>query len=409
MKKYFNQFCSEPYRVLFPMAIGFGIFGVGLWFAYGLGFAPQLSKFFHSSIQAQAYMGCFIFGFLLTALPRFSSSQKTQPLELIFCLTAFITMVTFLLNQFWIGSSLCFLALLLFFANFAARRFFKKGQEKPMPPIEFIWIPIALVHGALGAIFVILDQLDLAPNILLSAALPLIDQGFLFCIVLGVGGFLAPRIMGLFEPAFNKIDLQQVKVTRKKKATLYVFLGAILLSSFFIEAAGNIWVSYLIRALVITLVLIGTKAWPKPPKVKEQYVFMVWVSFWMIFIGVWSLVLFPPLSTLLLHLVFIGGFSLMTFAVGTMVVLSHAGEVERLRKPLWILRIVNIGIALSLGFRFLADFHSEYFFRYLALSASAWLIAAISWLLFILPLVVKIPADGAFDDAHERAKKNIQP
>lgn len=52
-----------------------------------------------------------------------------------------------------------------------------------------------------------------------------------------------------------------------------------------------------------------------------------------IFLGSWAAFIFSSYRVAMLHLVFLGGYSLMTFTVATMVITSHAGKSEQLRRP----------------------------------------------------------------------------
>lgn len=97
----------------------------------------------------------------------------------------------------------------------------------------------------------------------------------------------------------------------------------------------------------------------------------------------------------------------MTFAVGTMVVLSHAGEAQRLRQPLWVLRVVGLGVAGSLIARLTAEARPAWFFPWLGVSAVCWMAAGISWLVFILPRVMRPLVPGAFEQVHEEAKRRL--
>lgn len=94
----------------------------------------------------------------------------------------------------------------------------------------------------------------------------------------------------------------------------------------------------------------------------------------------------------------------MTFAVGTVVVLSHGGEVGRLYKPLPILAIVLGGVLLALASRVFADFFPQYYFNLLGVAAVIWLTAAIGWFFYILPKIFRVPGEGTFDREHSIAK-----
>jgi len=74
--------CREPYRLFFPLGILMGTVGISHWLFYALGWMKSYSGFFHSSIQILSYMNCFIIGFLLTALPRFTGAKHATKNEL---------------------------------------------------------------------------------------------------------------------------------------------------------------------------------------------------------------------------------------------------------------------------------------------------------------------------------------
>ena len=97
----------------------------------------------------------------------------------------------------------------------------------------------------------------------------------------------------------------------------------------------------------------------------------------------------------------------MTFGVGTMVVMSHAGESEQLKNPLWILWIVGIAIALSLVKRWMVTIFPDLYFKLLGLSATFWMVGAFCWLWFIIPRVFKVPLEDAFGPMHERVRQEL--
>src|SRR3989338_9184364 len=102
----------EPFRLFFPLAVGFGCLGVGHWLAYALGWRQSYSGFYHASLQVGAYMSCFIVGFLLTALPRFSATAPASNLELAVALGLMAAQVTGLWMGQWLIAESCLVGLL---------------------------------------------------------------------------------------------------------------------------------------------------------------------------------------------------------------------------------------------------------------------------------------------------------
>ena len=140
---------------------------------------------------------------------------------------------------------------------------------------------------------------------------------------------------------------------------------------------------------------------------RDGYITLVWLSLWMVVLGLWGAALWPAHRVAALHVTFLGGLSLMTFAVATMVVLSHTGEGERLRRPLWVLRVVTAGIAGAIIGRLIADAQPKTFFHWLAAASLCWIIAGVSWIAFVLPRVLRPLAPGAFEQAHAAAKAQL--
>ncbi len=396
----------EPYRIFFPLGILIGIYGVSHWLFFALGWIPSYSSFFHASIQIQGYMACFIIGFLLTAIPRFASAPHASFTELLSFLILTIGGVIFhSMNQIVFAEGI-FLVWLFAVLGFVVRRFRKKKVNHP--PVEFVWIPIGIFHAMVGAFLVIVSQLKFVPAWLMEVGKPLILQGFVLSIVLGVGGFLAPRLMGRSE-IIQRYDHDAAQGKQRIKRTLlYLVTGILLFSSFWIEGLGYKVQAYGLRATVVLFCFVRNHIFPHPPKVSDGYVRLLAVSIWMIALGYLLLPFFSKYRTALLHLVFLGGYSLMTFAVATMVIVSHSGFAPRLKRRLWALDVVAMGIAVSLILRIGAVFNPSHYFTMLGISSIFWSITAITWLGCMIPYLGQVPAPDAFERNHEEMKRRIQ-
>lgn len=388
--------CREPYRLFFPLGIFMAIIGTSHWLFYALGFMEHYSGFFHSSVQTLTYMNCFIIGFLLTAMPRFSGSPQATPSEVCFFVFFMLGILIFLGLKQWVIAEGLYIVWLLGLVRFAVSRVKKKTADASAgnAPQEMIWIPLGVVIGIFGTILLILGQLKVFSPWAILVGKPMMEQGFLLSVVLGIGGFLVPRLMGTYQPVQ---DPQRVRG--------HLIAGGLLFLSFWIEGLGQDVLGYGLRAAVITAELTWARAWPLWPRSSDLYVRLVYCSVWMIVIGFWLSAFFPAYRIAALHIAYIGGFSLLTFAIGTMVVLSHAGEGEKLHGPLWILWIVVLGIAMALFKRAAVVFAPDAYFRFLGMSATFWLIAGGSWLIFILPRIFKVPTEDEFGRMHEKAKE----
>ncbi len=408
LSKFGNLFCNEPYRIFFPLGVLAGAIGASHWLFYALGWAERYSGFFHSAIQMKCYMMCFVVGFLMTAIPRFASAPTATGREvLIFILLIFIN-ISFLFRENWIGSESTFIAYLVFLARFIVVRFInKKGNVSP--PTEFVWIGIGIVHGIIGSSMVLLGQFSIGPVWFAKAGKAMSEQGFLLSVVVGVGGFLAPRLMGnfsLIKPEEVR-KLAQDKKTRRNRVFIHLTAGLILFGSFWLEGMNQMQTAYLIRALVVTFELVFTRVLPRFPVVKTLFSWLLWISMWMVLAGSWAAGLLIPYRIGMLHIVFIGGYALMTFTIGTMVVLSHGGEGPKLQRPIFILKLVGLGMLAALAIRIAANFTAEHYFAWLGAVAAMWLVVGAGWLCFAVPKIMKIPAEGEFERQHEEAKRKL--
>ncbi len=398
----------EPYRVLFPLGTMFGCLGVSHWLFYATGITGSASAFYHASIQLGAYLYCFIVGFLWTALPRMASAAPASSRELLTVLGLLGAQVILLIVRQNILAQLCFAGLLIVLVAFAARRFAGRRSSGQVPT-EFIWIPIGVLFGLVGSSLLAISAVMSMPAWIMSSARVMAQQGFVLSVVVGVAGFMAPRLMGRAPAAMVQAGLttEQMRRVRQRRVAMHLLAAGALGVSFVIEGRGWIQTAYALRAAVATVELGRNAQWWRPPALADFYVRLLWLSLWFIVGGLWAVACWPTYRIAMLHLVLIGGFSLMSFAVGTMVVLSHAGEPTALHKPLWVLQLTAVGVVGATIARILADLWPMHYFTLLTVAASLWLIAGISWLLFIVPRVLRPIPEGAFERMHEQAKQQL--
>ncbi|MDP2643999.1 MAG: NnrS family protein [Desulfobacterales bacterium] len=405
------RFLEEPYRIFFPLAILCGMLGIGHWLAYAAGWIDRYSGFMHASIQMQTYMICFIAGFLMTAMPRMSASAPASWVETCGLMGLISGILISLSLSNWRVANLLFVAALVWLVLFVIRRVRAcHGETKIKPPVEFIWVPIALVHGILGSVLLMAGNSKIAGSWAVISGKSMVQQGFVLAIVLGVGGFLAPRLMGTFKVTKSASSpCCEIKQTqdRKRYQLLHLLFGLVLLSSFFLEGFGLVRIAYGTRAFLITGMMIWTRSLVFKPLMHEQYVRLVWLSFWMVFLGSWSVFFFPEYHVAMLHLVFLGGYSLMTFSVATMVISSHAGRKEKLQRPSKVLTFLAFSVLAATILRVISAFMPDRYFLLLGLSALSWLMGAFIWLLSIGPLIFVFPEWEAISRIHKDAKRAV--
>jgi uncharacterized protein involved in response to NO len=103
-------------------------------------------------------------------------------------------------------------------------------------------------------------------------------------------------------------------------------------------------------------------------------------------IGVWAVAAAPRFRADFLHILFIGGFSLLIFAIATRVTLSHGGHDLAQERRSWPLRIgVTLALVAMLA-RIGAPFAAASYFAHLAWASILWMAGLLVWARYIVSL-----------------------
>ncbi len=405
-KRAWELVCEEPYRLFFPIGIAMGLYGVAHWLLYAVKILPSYSGSLHAGLQIELYLSAFVVGFLATAVPRFSATFPARSVEVMLFLLFLGGIFLFLSLDRQPIAHLFFVGLLVSLLFFAVRRFRKRNVQHP--PVEFVWIPASMILGITGALLTVLTQIGCIPATFIHWGKPALNQGYMLALVIGVGGFLGPRAMGSRDFPNPQAIRESIASYRTRQVCVHGLCALLFIVSFILEGLGFLAASYFTRAAVSTFILLWNHALVFRPKTPGIFSRLVSVSFWMIVTGLWGAFFFPKLLVECLHFVFIGGFSLITFAIATMVVLSHSGEGERLHRSPWILKLVGVLVPLALVLRVTASFIPEYFFVFLGVSSVLWLASATAWFFYCLPFFLRRPSATAFEEFHERKKQETR-
>ncbi len=162
-----SRWRHEPFRLFFPLAVVLGWVGIGHWLLYVAGVTRSYSCFFHGLVQVQAFLMAFAIGFLLTAIPRRTSSAPASALELGLAAAALVTNVAAALVERWVVAELAYAALFVLLLQFALRRFLGAAGGR-RPPAAFVLIPIGMLHGIGGAALIALASRSETPGAMLA-------------------------------------------------------------------------------------------------------------------------------------------------------------------------------------------------------------------------------------------------
>ena len=191
---FFAQCCAEPYRIFFPLGVLVGISGVSLWplFFSGLhqSFYPGIM---HARLMIEGFMGAFVFGFLGTAVPRLTGTETLSRRELSMLLGLYVVAVAAHIAERPVFGDAMFLVLLGVFAAMLEPRF-RRSTERLAP--GFVLVGLGYLNAFAGALLAIAGARMVRPDVALAGA-NLLHTGWVLLHILGLGGFILPRMLGV--------------------------------------------------------------------------------------------------------------------------------------------------------------------------------------------------------------------
>jgi uncharacterized protein involved in response to NO len=372
----------EPFRLFFPVGILLAWVGIGHWVLYTTGVTSTYSCQLHGLVQMQGFMMAFAVGFLWTAIPRRTGTSPASRAEISAALAALVATTGFALAERWMLSELAYAALLVLLLVFALRRFLADGAAR-RPPAAFVLIPLGLLHGLAGSALIAVSTLPSGPAWMMGLGRLLVQQGVFLCFALGVGALILPLMNGTPPPA----DLSF------RDAAAYACAGALIFASLVLEHAGSVRGGPLLRAAVVAVGLgLGAGAWRRParPGLHRR---LVWLAAWLMPLGLAASGLWPDYRVPALHVLFIGGFSLLALAIATHVALSHLGlDALASGNPPAVV-VLGACFLLAMLARVAAD-ASHTYFAHVGWAAGVWILGSAVWLAFLAPKLLRADAGG---------------
>lgn len=367
---------NEPFRLFFPLACAIGSFGVSHWILLSTGALERYLGTFHAVSQTQAFLLAFAAGFLLTAVPKRTRSAPASWLE-IGALALLLPAVSLLtLFGATVAGQVAYAASLVVLVQFAVRRFLGRAAGR-RPPASFVLVPLGFLSGLTGAVLMILATR--VPEVWVhDLARSLLFEGVFLCLSLGVGGFfLSLATRGEAPP-----DLGSPGVARN--AAGYALAGLVTLGSFALPFVGPARLGPAVRAVVAALVLVSSGAW-RPPTKPGLNRKLLWLSAWAIPTGLALAAALPEQRLGAMHVVFVGGFGLLAFAVAAHVSMGHAGLAADQNGRPWPVAVFGALFLLAMVLRAVAGLMPDRYVAWLGAAATVWMVGTITWAAFLLP------------------------
>ncbi len=363
---------AEPFRIFFPLGLLLGAIGVSLWPLYFWQVIETYPAAPHMRLMMEGMMGSFVIGFLGTAGPRLLDAEPLQSWEASGLLFLQISSAALHLAQRPFAGDIFFLALLLFFLVTVLRR---AGAHLDPPPPSFVLVIFGFVNAIGGLLLILFFSRSAFWH---QTGTLMLNEGFIALPILGVGAFFFPKLLGSGgtpEPA----DLQIGAARWRRGAALAGLCALVFSSSFAVEAGGWTRSAALLRGLTSLWYFLAQGRLFDRVAGRPFLARCFQLGALLLVAGFFLAAIFPGYRLANLHVVFIGGFSILLFTVSTRVVLGHSGHADLFQRRLPFL-VGALGLlVLAMLTRVSAEIFPSGRNRHLVYAALVWLIAAGLW------------------------------
>jgi uncharacterized protein involved in response to NO len=188
---------------------------------------------------------------------------------------------------------------------------------------------------------------------------------------------VVPLVLGFTPPK---------DVTKKSlpwMAILFAF-GLLIIASIVVEHAFSHPSMMTLRGVLLLALLVFEGRLYRTPRLPGLQRRVVQGAAWLVPLGSIAAGIWTDYRVALLHITFVGGFSLLTLAIGSHVVLSHTDREalrDRAKVPVAIYAFL---ILLASATRASADLMLEGYFHHLAYASAVWIAATLGWLYLLL-------------------------
>lgn len=301
----------DPFRLFFPLGILFLLLGILVW-------VPRIwdpenyPVLMHRALVLNGFTACFVGGFLLTAVPRFSQTDFARPWEigvLLLTILAGVCSSHFDLEQvMFLGSAATGAFLLIFLLRRIRKR-------KANPPYSFLFLFLGLVLWVISGVASFLGAGEEMKE--------LHFHGALMAIILGVGSRLLPGIMGHTEIVSPQKESSEKPVAILKTVPLpFFFLIAAYVVSFFLPGEWSL------RVPAAVVLVVGFSFWKihSLPVQRSALTYCLWLTAWFIVLSYLLRAVWAEGSIHGSHAFFINGIVLLCLLIATRVIQSHGSK-----------------------------------------------------------------------------------
>jgi uncharacterized protein involved in response to NO len=383
---------GEPFRLFFPLAGLLAWLGVLPWFFFGMGWSHAWLGPYHALTMTQAFVGALTAGFLGTMIPRKTGTSPLSTWELVLIIGGLLAIPLGAFVDSLVASQVAYLVVLATLAQGVVRRVARSPRSVTLPP-SLALLPVGLVAGAAGAALLIASTRG-APRWTLAMGRIVVEEGLFLGLVMAVAPMLTPILCHGHEGSDSP-------GSRRGLLILHAAAGMAFLVSFVVQYTVTVPAGLFLRGAVVAGELFfAARAyrWPTLPGLHRH---LYRLALLLTPVGLFAAGLAPPLRTSMMHVTFVGGLSLLAFAVSAHVTFIHTGRPELARANPWPLWAIG-GLTLAgAAFRVTAERFDHSYVTALTLAATLWLLGALLWAVYLTTLITlrrpiqpSLPLDG---------------
>ena len=370
----------EPYRILFPIGIAYALIGALVWPLHAAGRMPYPGPL-HRALMIQGFELSFVLGFLLTALPGFLHAGRATSFEIAAATTLTLGFGACALAYQMAAAQGCFVLAVGLLAIVALQRFARASRP---PAMELMFVVVGITLGLAGGITSLADAAGWRAEPLPGFGLRMVSLGMVLSMVMGVGGLLVPTFTGVRDPLLIAGIAAPHEAAGRR--LFYGLVAALFLLAFGLESRGARTAGAWVRALAATPVFLMVWKLARPPARRDLFTTVLRGAGFCALAGLWLAALLPRWWLAAYHVLFVGGFGLLTLGIATRVVVAHGGHPHELERRLlgpWAAG----GVALALIARVAGELLPASYFALLTLSALLWSGGWLAWAWRALPLI----------------------
>ena len=365
----------EPFRLFFLIGLLIAAAGLLPWPLVQFGWLHGWPGPLHAMTMTQGFLVAFAVGFLGTMLPRRTGAPPLSAPELALLSAALLGVPICMSIGFERAAQLAYCLVLLTIGRYAVRSLRRSEQKQPPLP-SFVWIPAGLLQGFLGALSLFALPLSSAPPWTYDLARQLAQQGLILSLVLGLAPMLAPMLWTGTAPPPPRYAAARRALQAGCALTLVV--------SFVLEQIVSIPAGLLLRGLICAALLWRvTLPWQLRQRAGLHRV-LFRVALWLIPVGLLCAAAAPLHRVACLHITFVAGLMVLTFATSIHVTLLHSGHEAEAERSATAVAMTALLLYLAAALRVGADWLGMHYLDGLTAAAGLALLGLLIWAMFLL-------------------------